>query len=226
MSSGFRGLTVLRAGAAAFLSMTLVMTSLPAGAGVTSSTDTRSYDVSGTSASSLVSYMRNNPFPGDKGAAVANIRPSYSLSIATKQVGGLCQASGINLSVHFVMTLPHAVNASSLNGGTRVAWDSFVGFARQHEETHRAIYMQCANEFAAKALRLTSQRCFALDSRIRGMLEAEKRACDSRQAAFDRAQYRLVFGLSLFNMAKYAGRKVTPVSVRTVTPIISTPASH
>ena len=39
------------------------------------------------------------------------------------------------------------------------------------------------------------------------MFEAETRACDRRQRAFDRAQYRIVLGLSLFASARYAGRK-------------------
>ena len=60
-------------------------------AGVRSSTQIEAYRVGGTTAASLVSYMRNHPYPGEHGDAVANIVPRYSLSIATKNAGGRVQ---------------------------------------------------------------------------------------------------------------------------------------
>ncbi len=180
---------------------------VPAAAGVKSATQINAYRVGGSTAASVVSYMRNNPFPGDHGDAVANIRPSYSLSIATKQSGGICRASSVNLNVRFVMTLPTATGSGAMSGGTRAAWNGFVAFARRHEEHHKAIYLQCANAFVAKAERLTSSSCFALNGNIRGLLEAAKRACENKQLAFDHQDAHRVFGLSLFAMAKYNGRK-------------------
>ena len=178
-------------------------------AGVRSSTQTSAYRVSGATAASLVSYMRIHPYPGDHGDAVANIRPSYFLSIATKDAGGVCKPSRVDLNVRFAMTLPQATNASAMSSGTRGAWNNFVAFARRHEETHRGIYLQCANEFVAKAMRLTSSSCFSLQSSIRSLLESAKRGCDQRQNAFDRRDYGRVLHLSLFAMAKYSGRKPT-----------------
>src|SRR5687768_16506169 len=70
---------------------------------VRSSTQTQSYSVGGTTAASLVSYMRSNPFHGSKGDAVANIRPNYALYIATSQAGGTCRASKVTLNIRFVM---------------------------------------------------------------------------------------------------------------------------
>src|SRR5438045_1161026 len=71
----------------------------PVDAGVKTSTTIEPYRVGGTTAASLVSYMRNNPYPGDHGDAVANIKPSYSLSVATKSAGGACRASSVDLNV-------------------------------------------------------------------------------------------------------------------------------
>ena len=161
----------------------------------------------GTTAASLVSYMRNHPYPGEHGDAVANITPSYSLSIATKNAGGACKASSVDLNVRFRMTLPQASNASGMSAATRIAWNNFVGFARRHEETHRSIYVQCASGFVAKAMRLTSSSCLSLQSSIRSLLESEKRACDLKQNAFDRRDDPRVVTLNLFAMAKYSGRK-------------------
>jgi len=58
----------------------LQLESLSALAGTSSTTATRYYTVSGTSKSTLARKMRNNPFRGDRGGAVANIRPKYSLT--------------------------------------------------------------------------------------------------------------------------------------------------
>jgi len=186
------------------------MQTVPAGAEVRSSTEVRDYRVSGTSAASLVSFMRNHPFHGDRGAAVANIRPYYSLSLFTKDVGkdGVCNATKVDLSVRFVMTLPKATTPGGMSASTRSAWLAFTNFARQHEETHRGIYVDCANAFVAKALDMTStQSCGALEATIRRQLETAKRACEAKQTAFDRRDYRRVFGLSLFRLANYAKGK-------------------
>jgi len=175
-------------------------------ADVRSSTQTRSYSVGGTTAASLVSYMRSNPFHGSKGDAIANIRPSYALNIATKQSGGTCRASDVTLNIRFVMTLPQARSASAMGSSTRSAWNSFVAFARSHEQTHRSIYVQCGNAFVAKAERLTASNCASLQASIRKLLETEKAVCEGRQRAFDRSDYRRLANLSLFKMARGTSR--------------------
>lgn len=195
---GSRGNAVLAA-------LALVLSVVEATGGVSTSTRIVTYRVVGSSASDLVSYMRRNPFPGDHGAAVANIRPSYSLSIAGKQAAGGCRASSVNLKVSFVMTLPSASGAMS--PATRAAWNGFVAFARRHEEGHRAIYLQCANAFVAKAQQMTAATCMGLDASIRSLLESQKRACDRQQAAYDRRDGPRVTGLGLFAMAGSPGRK-------------------
>jgi predicted secreted Zn-dependent protease len=189
-----------------------------AAAAVSTSTRNASYRVSGTTAAALVSYMRRNPFPGDHGGAIANIRPSYSLSIATKQAGGVCRASSVNLRVAFVITLPLATGAGSMSPATRAAWGSFVAFARRHEEHHRTIYLDCARGFVGKAERLTAGSCMSLNASIRSLLETEKRACERRQSAFDRQDSGRVTGLSLFAMAGMSHRKLAKAR-RPVAPV-------
>jgi predicted secreted Zn-dependent protease len=169
---------------------------------VRTSTVTRGYSVGGTTASSLVSYMRSNPFHGDSGDAVGNIRPYYSVSSVTRQSGGTCRASKVTLNIRFVMTLPQARSAAAMGASTRSAWNSFVAFTRRHEETHRSIYIQCGNAFVAKAQRLTASTCGALHASINRLLEAEKRACATRHRAFDRAEASRLRNLSLFRMAR------------------------
>ena len=177
---------------------------MAAAAEVKTSTRTQYYTVGGTSARTLVGYMRSNPFRGSNGDAVANIRPSYSLNVASKQNGGTCRATKVTLNINFAVTVPRA--RSALDGGTRTAWNGFVAFARQHEEGHRRIYIQCGNAFVAKAERLSAASCGALDAAVRRLLETEKRACEGRQRAFDRSEYGKLAGLSLFKMAGNSSR--------------------
>jgi predicted secreted Zn-dependent protease len=187
----------------AALSMSVVIGIVSAAAAeVRTTTSYRSYSVGGSTARSLVSYMRSHPFRGDHGDAVANVRPLYRLSVATRTSGGTCRASNVTLSIAFTITLPSARSESSMASSTRSAWQNFVAFARRHESTHRSIYIGCGNNFVAKAQHLTASSCAGLQASIRRLLESEKRSCEVRQRSFDRSESRRVSGLSLLRMAR------------------------
>jgi predicted secreted Zn-dependent protease len=171
-------------------------------ADVRTSTQYRSYSVSGSTSRSLVSYMRSRPLRGDHGNAVANIRPTYKISAPTKMVGGKCRAPKVTLHIRFVMTLPRARSESAMASSTRNAWRSFVSFSKRHEQTHRNIYIQCGNTFVAKAQKMSSKSCAGLQSAIRRQLEAEKAACERKHRAFDRRESSRIRNLSLFRMAR------------------------
>jgi predicted secreted Zn-dependent protease len=186
-----------------------IVTALPGHAGVTSSTEMRDYRVSGTTMASLVAYMKSNPFPGDEGPALANIRQSYALSVNTKEEGGVCRAGSVDVNIHFVMTLPKAVDAQALVGNTRVAWYNFVAFARHHEETRRSIFLQCGKDFVARAMHVTSKSgCSSLEANIRNMFEAAKQACDRKQLAYGRADDPRVRHLTLFVAARGSSHRL------------------
>jgi predicted secreted Zn-dependent protease len=178
--------------------------SLAAAAEVRTSTRTQYYTVGGTSARTLVGYMRSNPYRGSTGDAVANIRPSYSLDVASRQSGGTCRPTKVTLNINFIVTVPRA--RSALDGATRTAWNGFVSFAKQHEEGHRRIYIQCGNAFVAKAERLSASNCATLQAATRKLLEVEKSVCEGRQRAYDRTEYGKVAGLALFKIAGNASR--------------------
>jgi predicted secreted Zn-dependent protease len=201
--------------AGAVVALGVLLAVAPAGAGVRSSTVVEGYRVGGSTPAGLVSFMRNHPYSADNGDAVAHITPNYSLAIGTKEAGGVCRPSRVDLNVRFDMVLPKATDAAAMSSVTLAAWNSFAAFARQHEETHRTIYLQCASDFVTKAMRVAAGSCISLEANIRSLLESEKRACDLRQNAFDRVQYGLVLQQNLFALASYSGRKpvqVAPVS--------------
>ncbi|KAB2868692.1 MAG: DUF922 domain-containing protein [Bauldia sp.] len=188
------------------LAASFVLPALPAAADVRTTTTTRSYSVGGSTASALVSYMRSRPLQGDYGNAVANIHPTYSLRVATAAGKGGCRASNVTLSIHFRLTLPTARSTSSMAASTRSAWNSFAAYARRHEDTHKRIYVQCGNNFVAKARRITASSCAAVQASIRRLLESEKRICETKQRAYDRAERSRVAGMSLFTMARGRSR--------------------
>jgi predicted secreted Zn-dependent protease len=190
---------------AATFASTLAFDTLPAPAGVTSTTATRFYSVGGTTQASLAAKMRANPFRGESGSAVANIKPNYSLNLSTKQEGGTCRVGSVDLKINFVLTLPQA-RESAMSSGTRSVWRSFVSFARSHEQGHRSIYMQCAHNFTVKAQNLTGS-CGSLQGQARRLLDAEIRACDKRHAAYDRSEKRRLGGLALFQTPKQTAER-------------------
>lgn len=178
---------------------------------VRASTEFHAYIVGGTTPGALVSYMRRRPFPGDYGPAVANIRPHYILSVDTTYGDAVCAVKNVDLAVKFVITVPQARSPGAFSPATWSAWSNFIDFATRHEETHRSIYVDCADDFAAKVPTLVASDCAKLRATIASLFKAANRACERRQLAFDRGEYRKVLRLGLFSGGGSAKRKPAPV---------------
>jgi predicted secreted Zn-dependent protease len=177
----------------------------PALAGVKVTTTQNVHSVAGTTAKALVMSMQSNPIRGDHGGAFANIRPRYNLAITTKQQqkGGICRAKTVDVKIHFTLTLPEARNIKGMSKKVRTAWNSFVGFARAHENHHKQSYIGCAERFVAQALKQSAESCGALEMNIRRMFDDSKRKCEQRQSAFDRQQKGVLLRQSLIRMAGF-----------------------
>lgn len=166
----------------------------------------RDHVVQGTTAAGLVRSMNGSPVQGDHGSAYASLHPTYNLSVATKERGGMCRAD-VSIRLSFELTLPKAASPGSMSSRTRSAWNGFVGFAKRHEAWHQASYTSCAKAFVAKAERMSDKQCFALQSDIRTAFNSMKRSCEAKQLAYDRAQARVLPGLALFSTARAQRRK-------------------
>lgn len=193
-----------------FWIMTAVMvccTGINAAAQPRSVTVTKDYRVRGATERSLVAYMKQRPFPGDRGPAMANIRPRYSLDLETVERSGTCRISRIALSIRFVMTLPRAVDADRFSASTRRNWNRFRAFAKRHEEVHRRIYLGCARRFIATARRQSHDgACFGLRLHVRRLLREQERNCDRLHDAFDRRDLQRLRQLTLFRQARLRPR--------------------
>jgi predicted secreted Zn-dependent protease len=199
--------------ALAGLALAGAIASGPAGAEVRSITNLHSYHVIGSTSADLIASLRNNPFHGPNGPALANIRPTYSMALDTKQTGGTCSVANVKLDMTFDVTLP-AATEGLLAADARYAWRTFSAFAKRHEETHREIYVDCAKDFVAEAQKLTTTSgCDSLKAQATRLLDAENQACNLRQQAFDRVDGPRVLGLALFKSIAGAGMtaSATPI---------------
>lgn len=187
----------------AFAAVASVVLCAGAMGGVTSSSDDHSFVVEGTTALELVRYMNGHAIPGDHGNAYANIHPYYDLNVATKESGGMCRASRVDVHVSFDETLPVAASAGAMGRSTRSAWNGFVAFARNHEAHHKASYLGCARSFVSQAMREKAESCYSLEADLNQMLAEMRRSCEAKQRPFDQSQARTLARLSLFSMARY-----------------------
>lgn len=175
----------------------------------------RDYRVHGNTERSLVNSMKSRPFRGDKGPALANVRPRYRLTTETLKLDRLCRIKTIDLSIRFIMTLPRAVNSDQFNPRTRRAWASFRAFSKRHENVHRGIYMNCARSFLREARRLSvAGSCSALKRRVSRMLRDQKRDCERFNDAFDRRELSRLRALALFRNARLRRRSRPATAVR------------
>lgn len=186
---------------AVLLGAALFMLSVPAHAGVTSSTDQHQFVVEGTTASGLVRFMNGHALEGDHGHAYASIHPDYQLSLTTRESGGICRPARVDVHVDFDLTLPVA-DTSGMSGRVRGAWANFAAFARAHENHHKLSYLGCAQGFVVQARVRFAPSCSELEGDLDQMLYAMKRACEVKQRPFDQSQARVLRNLSLFALAR------------------------
>jgi predicted secreted Zn-dependent protease len=176
----------------------LAATTGPTFAAIKTSTTVRYYHVRGTTTEVLSRVVGSNPLHGASGAAIANIVATFDLSLAVVYQGWQCDATDAIVTAKFVITLPKA-SEQHMSKSTRAKWRGLVAFAKRHEETHRAIYLQYMNDFIRKAKRLKSKNgCETLKRQAVQMFNAALKACDQRQNAFDRSEAAKLDRLPLF----------------------------
>ena len=174
----------------------------------------RQYRVHGKSARAVAAFMRDRPFHGDEGPAIANIRARYSFDFKTKKDERSCRADRFRLRVDFTMTLPYATQESSFDPNTKRHWKSLQGFVRRHEGVHRNIYLSCARQMEREVKKLRPKSCQSLNREIGRIVRDGKKACETRQQAFDRRELRRLTNHSFFKQARAErdrnGGKLTP----------------
>lgn len=140
------------------------------------------YSVSGASPTAIyASLLRHlQRVNGKRHHAYTSIKFSSPRTVRTAKG---CRVE--SLSVRFLIRLPRHSDETSLSANGRRLWRQFSSFVRQHEETHRAIWMACARNITARVIQAPS-----CDQAARRIIEQTKAACRKKDAAFDAAEGR------------------------------------
>ena len=147
------------------------------------------YKVSGDSAAGVyVSMLKSGPHVG--GAKAYAATSAESSQRGTLELRNSCRIADYQYSIAFTIRLPKLTNERSLSPTARARWQQFSTFLRQHEETHRAIWMACAQEIEDKVTALRGRSCDEVDRKAQAIREAVQRSCNRKHVAFDAAEQK------------------------------------
>jgi predicted secreted Zn-dependent protease len=147
------------------------------------------YKVSGDSAAGVyVSMLKRGPHVG--GAKAYAATSAESSQRGKLELRNSCRITDYQYSIDFTIRLPKLTDERSLTPAARARWQQFSGFLRQHEETHRAIWMGCAQEIEAKVKALRGRSCEEVDKKAQAIRDAIQQACNRKHMAFDAAEQK------------------------------------
>jgi predicted secreted Zn-dependent protease len=158
---------------------------LPVSAKPTSHTTYSYYSVSGGSLQELHRYMlRKAPTAnGVKAYGIIAVSPGKQMSLAS------CKKNGrYHFDLSFVIQLPRAVNTNALSATEIKLWKQFIQLVKNHEETHRSIWMEYAAKFDQKLQAIRFQDCNSAHAKAMMLWKKMLADCNQRQIAFDRQE--------------------------------------
>lgn len=147
------------------------------------------YSIGGASATAIYTNMlRRGPHVNGQKAYAAT-------SATTSQDGKLLQAKNCvvqdyRLKIDFVIRLPQIKNESALPSSDRTRWRQFSQFLKKHEETHRSIWLACAQDLESKARAIVAASCAEADNQAAKLWDQMRRTCSRKHDAFDAAEQK------------------------------------
>ncbi|WP_368904629.1 DUF922 domain-containing protein [Taklimakanibacter lacteus] len=106
------------------------------------------------------------------------------------QQANSCRMTNYQIKADFTIRLPKLANEKALSPGVRDRWQQFSGFLRKHEETHRAIWMDCAREIEAKVSVLRERNCDMVERKAQAIRDQIQKACTRKHVAFDASEQK------------------------------------
>ncbi len=106
------------------------------------------------------------------------------------QQGKTCLVTDYRVKLDFTINLPKLKNEKVLKGTVKAQWLNFSAFVKAHEETHRAIWTQCATKLERQAIALNMKTCDALNKKTLKLWEQMRKSCTREHAAFDAAEQK------------------------------------
>jgi len=174
-------LTVLWASAALF--------ALPAQAATVANSHYEYYTISGRTLVEIYDSMLK------RGPHVDGAKAYASTSATSSQEGKLvqgksCSIGDYKLKIDFVIRLPKLRDDAKLTSAERKRFQRFSQFLRQHEETHRSIWLDCAAKLEAKIGKLGGKTCGEAEKKSEKLWAEMRRSCNQRHQAFDAAEQK------------------------------------
>lgn len=147
------------------------------------------YKVSGDSAAGIyVSMLKRGPHvKGEKAYAATSAESSQRGKL---ELTNNCRITNYQYSVDFTIRLPKVADEAALSATARNRWQQFSSFLKKHEETHRAIWMGCANEIENKVRALRGRTCDEVDKKAQAIRDEVQNACNRKHVAFDAAEQK------------------------------------
>jgi predicted secreted Zn-dependent protease len=160
------------------------------------------YGVAGKTAPEIMASLHSRGPVVYGVSAYASTYAEYSQKGEATQTAKSCKIRNLDYRMQFVIRLPKHKNKESLKGSTASAWRGFEKFVRAHEETHRTIWMDCAQGHAAQVARLSAASCSQVEASAAKLWERNRAACNKRHAAFDAAERSKLARQPLIRMAQ------------------------
>jgi predicted secreted Zn-dependent protease len=170
----------------------------PACAEVTSQTNYSYFPVSGNSLAQLYSSMlHTGPVSnGTKGLGATSVQRGGEMSLSH------CKRYGTYpLAMHFVVRLPALAGGRQLSPSEKAMWTRFVGFVKNHELGHRAIWLSEGAKLRRELDVRKLGSCEAANAKAQMIWSRLMSASLPRHAAFDAAQRGKLTALQFFRFA-------------------------
>jgi predicted secreted Zn-dependent protease len=147
------------------------------------------YLIAGQSAVDLHTSMsqRGPQIYGGRAYASASVEPKITLR--TRQQGGICRIADFQIHMKFTIRLPKLKNSANLSSDVHESFQRFYQEAKQHEETHRAIWLGCAREAESLVRKVTATSCSDAEDLANDLYQQIGQDCDDRQMAFEETDY-------------------------------------
>jgi predicted secreted Zn-dependent protease len=147
------------------------------------------YKVSGDSAAGVyVSMLKRGPHVrGSKAYAATSAASSQRGKLELKNS---CRIIDYQYAIDFVIRLPKLTDEASLSPKARARWQQFSAFLRKHEETHRSIWIGCANEIQTRVSSVRGKSCDEVDKKAQAIRDEVQKACNRKHITFDAAEQK------------------------------------
>ena len=104
--------------------------------------------------------------------------------------GSYCKIVDYRIKLDFVIKLPRIGNEKILPTADRSHWRQFSAFLKQHEETHRRIWLGCAADVERQVKAIKTKSCQDASRRAAQLWEKMRNSCRKKHEAFDAAEQK------------------------------------